>query len=173
MAGWLQNARVALKLGKLELSAYGHNLANKYYTVDSFYDVQPFGYVQGHASHVWSRSPLHLLKTGSVGGRHPEFQARGGVDLWDRPLDGGGRLDAVCREIFGMCLQTQPCPRSPAATARCLPNLDPMVTRHTGCVKPADRSRALRCRTDSCLESPCVPSGEQAGVIRALARQAG
>jgi hypothetical protein len=46
MAGWLQNARVALKLGKLELSAYGHNLADKYYPVDSFDDVQPFGYVQ-------------------------------------------------------------------------------------------------------------------------------
>ncbi len=46
MAGWLQNARVAFKLRKLELSAYGHNLANKYYTVDSFDDVQPFGYVQ-------------------------------------------------------------------------------------------------------------------------------
>jgi iron complex outermembrane recepter protein len=43
---WLQNARVGLKLGKLEVSVYGRNLANKYYTVDSFDDVEPFGYVQ-------------------------------------------------------------------------------------------------------------------------------
>ncbi len=43
---WLQNARVGLKLDKFELSAYGRNLANKYYLVDSFDSIQPFGYVQ-------------------------------------------------------------------------------------------------------------------------------
>ena len=45
-AYWLQNARVALKLDRLELSAYVHNLANKYWLADSFDGIEPFGYVQ-------------------------------------------------------------------------------------------------------------------------------
>jgi iron complex outermembrane recepter protein len=43
---WLQNARVALKLDKWELSGYVRNLANKYYRVDAFDSIEPFGYVQ-------------------------------------------------------------------------------------------------------------------------------
>lgn len=45
-AYWLQNARVALKLDKLELSGYVHNLANTYWRVDGFDSIEPFGYVQ-------------------------------------------------------------------------------------------------------------------------------
>jgi len=43
---WLQNARVALKLDKLEISAYVRNVANKYYRVDAFDSIEPFGFVQ-------------------------------------------------------------------------------------------------------------------------------
>jgi iron complex outermembrane receptor protein len=43
---WVQNARAALRLDKLELSAYVRNLANKYWLADSFDSIEPFGYVQ-------------------------------------------------------------------------------------------------------------------------------
>jgi iron complex outermembrane recepter protein len=43
---WLQNARVAFKINKWELSGYVHNLANKFYLADSFDGILPFGYVQ-------------------------------------------------------------------------------------------------------------------------------
>jgi iron complex outermembrane receptor protein len=43
---WLDNARVALTLDKLELSGYVRNLTNKYYLADSFDSIVPFGYVQ-------------------------------------------------------------------------------------------------------------------------------
>jgi iron complex outermembrane recepter protein len=45
-AYWLQNARVAFTIDKLELSGYVHNLANKFYLADAFDSIEPFGYVQ-------------------------------------------------------------------------------------------------------------------------------
>jgi iron complex outermembrane recepter protein len=45
-AYWLQNARVALKLAKFELAGYVNNLANKYWLVDAFDSLEPFGFIQ-------------------------------------------------------------------------------------------------------------------------------
>jgi iron complex outermembrane receptor protein len=44
--GWTQDARVALTISQLELSAFVRNLGNTYYATAAFNSISPFGYVQ-------------------------------------------------------------------------------------------------------------------------------
>ncbi|WP_028658238.1 TonB-dependent receptor [Novosphingobium sp. B-7] len=45
-AYWTQDARVALTISQLELSAFVRNLGNTYYATAAFNSISPFGYVQ-------------------------------------------------------------------------------------------------------------------------------